>query len=203
MAKLKAPLLSFGASGAIAKAVVYFPWKGLNVAREYVIPANPKTDPQNTQRGYLTTAVRMLHEYQALLANMFGPGDATGYALWGSIYPTPRTWFNQVVKSWIDMKVLGKIPAIFGNVSVTATAGTLTVIMGHSPESSAITDGKLWYGTSRTALIHSVEAAMADLLTGVAIPGLTKGVKYFVQFRSHTPDTFDGNRSGIYYGTPT
>jgi len=30
MAKLKAPLLSFGASGAIAKAIVYFGWKGLN-----------------------------------------------------------------------------------------------------------------------------------------------------------------------------
>ncbi|GAI75819.1 unnamed protein product, partial [marine sediment metagenome] len=46
MAKLKGPLFSLGASGALGEAVVYFPWKGLNVVREYVIPSNPKTDPQ-------------------------------------------------------------------------------------------------------------------------------------------------------------
>ncbi|GAJ23952.1 unnamed protein product, partial [marine sediment metagenome] len=65
MAKLKAPLLSFGASGAIAKAVVYFPWKGLNVAREYVIPSNPRTKLQTDQRDYLTDAVETIHAFQA------------------------------------------------------------------------------------------------------------------------------------------
>ena len=60
MAKLKAPLLSFGASGAIAKSLVYFPWKGLNVVREYVIPSNPKSTLQVTQRGYLAAAVAVI-----------------------------------------------------------------------------------------------------------------------------------------------
>lgn len=203
MAKLNAPLFSFNASGKIANALVYFSWKGLDVVRSYVVPANPKTSGQVTQRGYLTTAVRMLHEYQALPANFFGPGDTIGYALWGSIYPTPRTWFNQVCKNWVDRKVAGKIPAIFGNVSVSPGGAKLTVIMGHSPESSAVVSGKLWYGTSRTALIHSVAATMANLLTGVDIPGLTKGVKYYVQFRPLLPDTFLGNKSGIYYGVPS
>jgi len=49
MAKLKAPLMSLGASGALGKALVFFGWKGLDVVREYVIPANPKTTAQNTQ----------------------------------------------------------------------------------------------------------------------------------------------------------
>jgi len=202
VAKLKGPLFSLSASGKLADALVYLGWKGLNNVRQYVIPANPRTDPQKLQRSYLTTAVAKIHEYQSLPANFFGPGDVTGYALLGSTYPTPRTWFNQVIKSWVDLKVLGKIPAIFGNVSLTPGTDKLTVIMGHLPESTAITDGKLWYGTSKTALIHSVDAAIADLLTGVDIPNLTTGVKYFVQFRSTLPDTFDGNRSGIYHGVP-
>ena len=202
MSKLKAPLLSLGASGAIGKSIVFFGWKGLDVAREYVVPANPRSAGQQTQRGYVTVAVSKVHEYQGLVANFFGPGDTIAYALLGSTYPTPRTWFNQVIKSWVDMKVAGKIPAIFGNGSLTPADGKLTMILGHLPESTAITDGKIYYGTSKTALIYSIDASIADLLTGKDITGLTNGVKYFVQFRSTLPDTFDGNRSGIYHGTP-
>src|SRR3989304_1243517 len=57
MAKLKAPLLSFGASGKLADTLVYFPWKGLAVVRSYVIPANPNSAGQQTQRGIPTGAV--------------------------------------------------------------------------------------------------------------------------------------------------
>ncbi|GAH56681.1 unnamed protein product, partial [marine sediment metagenome] len=59
-------LMSLGASGQLGKALVFFPWKGLNVVREYVVPANPDTDLQGTQRGYLTTMVDAIHAAQAL-----------------------------------------------------------------------------------------------------------------------------------------
>src|SRR3990172_862086 len=61
MAKLKAPLLSFGASGKLADTLVYFPWKGLAVVRSYVIPANPNSAGQQTQRGILTESVASWH----------------------------------------------------------------------------------------------------------------------------------------------
>ena len=202
MAKLKAPLLSLGASGALGKAIVFFDWKGLDVAREYVIPANPKTAPQLTQRGYMIKAVDTIHQFQARPADPFNPTDKMAYALWGSTYSTPRTWFNQAVKSWVDLKVKGKIPAIFGASTITEGDTKLTIKLNHMPESSLITNGKLWYGTSKTALIHSIDTTMAALGTGKDITGLTNGVKYFVQFRSTLPDTFAGNKSGIYYGTP-
>lgn len=203
MAKLKAPLFSLGAAGAIGEALVYFGWKGLNVVREYVVPSNPKTSGQTTQRGYLTTAVAKVHEYQALAANAFGAGDTIAYALLGSTYKTPRTWFNQVVKSWVDRKVAAKIPCIFGNGSLTPGVDKLTLILGHLPESSAVTSGKIWYGTSKTALIHSLAATAAELLAGKDITGLVTGTKYYVQFKPLLPATFLGNESGIYYGVPT
>jgi len=41
MAKVNAPLFSFNASGKLANSLVYFAWKGLDVVRSYIVPANP------------------------------------------------------------------------------------------------------------------------------------------------------------------
>jgi len=43
MAKVTAPLLSFGARGTIAKVQTYASWRGVPYVRRHVIPANPKT----------------------------------------------------------------------------------------------------------------------------------------------------------------
>lgn len=51
MTKTTAPLLSFGASGAIAKTQVYSTWKGIQYARRYVVPANPNTTEQQLTRN--------------------------------------------------------------------------------------------------------------------------------------------------------
>lgn len=50
MAKTIAPLLSFDASGAIAKTQVYSTWKGRPYVRRYVIPANPDSAEQQLTR---------------------------------------------------------------------------------------------------------------------------------------------------------
>lgn len=50
MAKVTGPLYSMSASGKIANALVFFGWKGINVVREWVIPANPKTALQGNIR---------------------------------------------------------------------------------------------------------------------------------------------------------
>lgn len=50
MAKLTGPLLSFGARGQIGKTLVASSWRGISTARQYVIPANPRTTAQQTNR---------------------------------------------------------------------------------------------------------------------------------------------------------
>src|SRR3972149_2455449 len=57
MAKLKAPLLSFGASGKLADTLVYFPWKGLAVVRSYVIPPPAGPDHVDMIWGYSPTSL--------------------------------------------------------------------------------------------------------------------------------------------------
>lgn len=51
MSKVVAPLLSFGASGQIAKTQVYSKWKGTAYARRYVEPSNPNTAGQQLTRN--------------------------------------------------------------------------------------------------------------------------------------------------------
>jgi hypothetical protein len=50
MSKTTAPLLSFGAGGAIAKTQVYSSWRGVSYVRKYVVPANPKSVNQEKTR---------------------------------------------------------------------------------------------------------------------------------------------------------
>jgi len=59
MAKLNAPLMSFAASGKLAKSLVYATWKGIDTVRQYVVPSNPQTPAQQAQRSLLTMAVNL------------------------------------------------------------------------------------------------------------------------------------------------
>jgi len=199
VAKLKAPLLSLGASGAIGKVAVYFGWKGLDCVREYVIPANPKTTAQNTQRGYMTAAVAAIHTAQADASNPLGVVDKSAYALYGSTFPTPRTWFNQIVMRWLIAKVNSEVEQIFakGEFTDPATEEITITLYNHQQATQA---GFFFCGTSKTAMLTSVAAdGVSNVHTGV-FTGLTKGVKYFFQFRP-TKVTDDNYvmRSGIYY----
>lgn len=51
MSRVTAPLLSFGASGQVAKTQVYSTWKGRPYVRRYVIPGNPRSDGQRLTRA--------------------------------------------------------------------------------------------------------------------------------------------------------
>lgn len=55
MARLSSPLLSFGASGQIAKSLVFAKWRGISYARQHVIPENPRSTEQTKTRSIFTT----------------------------------------------------------------------------------------------------------------------------------------------------
>ena len=203
MAKLKAPLLSMGASGQLGKTLVFFPWKGLNVAREYVTPANPQTALQVTQRGYVTDAVAMIHAAQALAADELDAEDILAYTLLANQNATPRTWFNEFVKQYVNQQVAALHAAIFRAGATTPGAGTLAVDLSWTKEgANDITAGNFHYGTSPSALIYTEAAVVAASLTAT-LAGLTAGQKYYWQFRATVHADYVGVRSGIYYGRPT
>jgi hypothetical protein len=59
MARTTAPLLSFGASGSIAKTAVYASWRGIPYARRHVIPSNPRSTAQTVTRNTFATLREM------------------------------------------------------------------------------------------------------------------------------------------------
>lgn len=206
MAKLKGPLFSLGASQQLGKALVFFGWKGLNVVREYVVPANPNTDPQKEQRAWLRAAVADIHDAQAHPTHPLGATDVTAYALWASVVKAATTWFNQAVKNWLDIARLVKVPAVYRDGSTAEQDGQLVCYIYSSSIDAAgnIGAGKFYWGTSKTALINA-EPAAVDWGTNSAIAtiaGLTNKVKYYWQFRPDSDQNSVGALSGIYYGTP-
>ncbi len=76
------PLLSFGASGTIAKTVVFSKWKGRPYVRRHVIPSNPKTAAQDLTRNAFSWASNVWKSAPTLLRS---PWDrfATGQVLTG------------------------------------------------------------------------------------------------------------------------
>jgi hypothetical protein len=53
MAKVTGPLFSVSASGKVADTIVFFGWKGINVVRQWLKPANPMSYKQGDQRQYV------------------------------------------------------------------------------------------------------------------------------------------------------
>jgi len=204
MAKLKAPLMSLGASGQLGEALVFFPWKGLNVVREYVIPANPRTTGQQTQRGYLSDAVGSIHATQAKAVNPLEEIDIVAYALWGSIFATPRTWFNQAVKMGLDQFVASKAMVLWASAILTPAANQITLKIQDNPHGvPGPTNAEVYWGTSKTALINKQAVTKAQLNGGVAITGMVTKTKYFLQVRPTLAVGTIGAYSGIYYAKTT
>lgn len=89
MATTRAPLLSWSASGAIAKTQVYAEWKGRPYVRRYVVPANPDTAEQQLTRN----TFRFLNKlYQYLPA-----GALAAWELYGenSRFTARNGWLKQ------------------------------------------------------------------------------------------------------------
>jgi len=88
MAKVIAPLFGFSASGRINKALVYGSWRGIQYARMYATPSNPRTPSQMAHRSRFSAAVA---DWQQL--------DETEKTVWNEqASGRPLTGFNLYVR---------------------------------------------------------------------------------------------------------
>jgi hypothetical protein len=205
MAKVNAPLFAFGASGKLADTLVFFPWKGLNVVRRWVSPANPKTAAQTTIRGYLSAAVDAIQAAQIAGSNPLGDDDVAGYRVLAGRYANPMTWWNAICKGWIDQNVASKEGAVYRGVAITPGDGELAIeLYSDDIDTGKIETGNFWYGTTPSTLLLSQAAtpALGSNKMSATISGLTNGVPYYVQFVPATGADYVGANSGIYKDTP-
>lgn len=71
MAKVDGPLFSLEARGKIGDAIVFFPWKGRHVVRQWLKPTNPKSNLQ----GYVRAALKAIGKFISMIESISG-GDA-------------------------------------------------------------------------------------------------------------------------------
>lgn len=116
MSRLTAPLLSFSASGQIAKTIVMSVWKGIPYARKYVVPANPNTAAQQTQRGYVTSVVSAWKNYFTATVGR------TAWNNWATASSKTMSGFNafasqalKVIPTTADASFANAIAAVAGN----------------------------------------------------------------------------------------
>lgn len=64
MVRVYGPAMSLDASGTLANTITFTKWKGRNVLRQRVIPANPKTGPQVGMRAMM----KFLAQYWATIS---------------------------------------------------------------------------------------------------------------------------------------
>lgn len=187
MAKVRLPLGSFGARGQIGKAFVYFPWKGIACVREYIIPANPNTAGQQTQRGYFTTAV---DEYHAI---GYTAVDITAWRLLAAQSKNPLTYFNVVVREHVNVLIEGDAWTPLSGCEITSVATTsfdVKLLV------SADKTGKLYWGTTPGYMPNEVDGVFSLDHYDFELTGLPIGTRIYFYAKNTIAD-FQG-RTGIY-----
>lgn len=193
MAKVTGPLFSISASGQIAKTLVYMKWKGLDDVRKYVVPANPNTAGQQTQRGYVTAGVGVWH------TTVWHDVDFTAWNLFASTLSKVMSGFNAFIKLYLTAVVAGLSFKTCSNYSATPADTTATIEFD-----CTITNAKeatLKYGTSKTALINSKDVAGDGNKLTFALTGLVASTLYYCKVVPK--DATEVAYSGIYTFTTT
>lgn len=191
MAKLKAPLMSFGASGKIAGSLVFFGWKGIDAVREYVVPANPRSAPQQAQRAHLTGSVDAWHSLA------FTDADRVGWNRWAGTLAKIMSGFNGFIRSYIDQSIRGKA---YGRVSDVRVA--VPTVDGFDVDIEDSIAGRYFtcvIGTSRTHFPTRVDLVDdTDNTYSLTWASGESGTDYYVMIEEQVTGTWE-RRSGIYH----
>jgi len=187
MAKVQLPLGSFVARGQIGKAFVYFPWKGIACVRMFVVPANPNTSGQQTQRGFFTSAV---DEYHAAGYNEL---DLTAWRLLAAQATSPLTYFNVVVREHVDALVAGLTwNSLHGGVITNVVADCFDFEINCDEDNLA----KLFFGTTPGYMPNEIIGSWLAGVWTFSVINLSPSTKYYF----YVKNTAVGKkgRTGIY-----
>lgn len=192
MAKVKGPLFSISASGQIAKTLVYGDWKGIDVVRKYVIPANPNTAGQQQQRGYFGDAVEEWH------TDGFSAIDVVAWNLYALAQKVAASGFNMCTKLKIAAKVLTENWVKLTTCLVTSiTSGGCSVAISVASDQT----GKLYMGTSKTSMFTVFDGAFTADHYDFTITGCSASTKYYFYVKNEAAT--EHARTGIYTFTTT
>ena len=189
---LTLPLLSMTAKGTLGDALTFGRLKGQNIVRIRVIPANPDTAAQQSQRGKLTTTVDEWH-VSGLTAV-----DIEAWNRWASASFRTMSGYNLFTSQRVKYRVQGgtEVPMFAATVSAIQAADfTLDL--------DAVSGGtcKVYLGTTKTSqpTEYTMTDSTGDKFTDL-IDGLAASTKYYWYIEYTDAATFS-YRSGLYTTT--
>lgn len=174
MAVVKAPFLSMSARGQIGKTVVAFVWKGLNVMRTHVVPANPNTALQAAHRTLWTACV---YVWRNTFTNTL---MRTAWNLTALTSSLAQSGFNCAMSAM--MKIVAANPDGSFALSATAAAAYKVTFVMKNADDGAVGDEagdfEVWSGTAPGSLLKIGVGTIAagDILTPAL--GVAGGVRY-------------------------
>jgi hypothetical protein len=199
MAKTTAPLFGFGASGQLGNALVYAKWKGIDIARRYVVPANPNTAAQSTQRARMTSAVSEWHD----TTNVLTAADKAAWDRLAGVQATPRTGFNEFCRRLIDANVASSsaFEHMFGVTNIALTAGAFKADIDDS--AGGVLTVTIHVGNTKTYFpVTATDAQVAGLTSFTAFDTtFAAGERVYYWFDVPSGATY--KRSGLYTGILT
>lgn len=148
MARTRTPIVSFGATGKLAGTVVFSSWKGIGVAREYVVPNNPQTPDQTTKRGIFADAVLAYQTY------LTAPPVRQAWNLLAASVPPPMSGFNRVMQSMID--IISADPDASYAEDISPTISAINFAMANMDDGSTGDEAGLfdiWVGPNPISLL--------------------------------------------------
>lgn len=115
MAKVDGPLFSLEARGKIGDAIVFFPWKGRHVVRQWLKPTNPKS----TLQGYVRASLKAIGKFisHILSISAFGALDSLLYADCTSSADAGMNWNAWLGGGFLDALQVG---GVFKTTAFTA-----------------------------------------------------------------------------------
>jgi len=164
-------------------------WKGVNTARTLVIPANPRTADQQTQRGYMSNAVAGWH------ATPFTAADIAALNLAATKSAKPLSGFNYFCRDYISALQAGETVVQPYDVSITdiresSATGACLAASDH--------DAVLYLGTSPGSMLTQFEGAWTAGTTSYefTITDLSQLTEYWCYIKMSAANY--AGRTGIY-----
>jgi hypothetical protein len=200
MAKVTGPFGGFKARNQIGKTYVFFLWKGINCVRTWLIPNNPNSAAQQTQRGNFNDLVDFWHN-----ASMIADDKTAWERAAGAVKYKPQSGFNRYI---------GVLRSIFAELGANeqvygyANASTGHLIFQFDHTGAAPAGGDVYtcvYGTSPTSMPYSTTGAWFGGIwtVGPFNTGFAAGVKMYFQVQWRNVGGQLKGATGIYMETLT
>jgi len=198
MAKTTAPALSFGASGQIAKTMVYGTWKGRSYVRRHVVPANPQTSEQTLTRNAFSF-LQSAYKYGPALFTDPWEAYAKGAVM------TARNAFSKFnlgnIRPEVDLDLITLSPGALGGPppsAAVATPGNDTMSIAITAPASLPTGWTIYSAIGACIKDQDPQSGVEYAITAdedltstyaVVLNGLTNGVyQYRAWLKWNRPD---------------